>query len=226
MDIIQDFLQYEDKHGLIQPRVGHGSFNGLLYTGIAVVLLKRHGYADVALKYIYAMMKCQTSEHAGLYHRTPEGAGGQEGPDDYIGICAASQELALYVCRYGRRTWWTFNNITQGKFTLKSWLGRQPQLVAHMMYGAGLRPGIFRRFWWAVVIAYSAFAKKENQDAWMLAWLLITTFEKVESPSRLGRLAVRYWDWKMRRNFGPEGLKNLVYLEGNTDHAINRWWLR
>lgn len=226
-DVVTDFSKYEDKHGLIQPGIGIGSYNGLLYTSIAVVLLRKHGQDDAALRYILNMKKCQSPLDPGLYNRTPEGIGGQEGPDDYIGICAASRALAFQVVDYGRRNLWNFNNVSPGTFSLKSWLGRQPGLVAHMLYGANQLPGAFRRFSWAVGILLSAGAKPTNQDIWMLSWLLITAFERIDgAPSLMGRLAVAWWDRQLLKKFGPEGLKKLVYLEGNTNHAINRWWIR
>lgn len=109
------------------------------------------------------------------------------------------------------------------KINVESWLGRQLQLRAHFAYASDHKPNLFLRIFWSLVIWHSArYTKPNDQDGWMLAWLLVRT---LNGRSWIGNLASKYWYKKMYEVF-PSGLKELKYLEGNTNHPITKYWVK
>ena len=222
--ITQDFLQYVDKNGLIAPTVGGGSLNGVLYTAISMIVMEDNKALPDELKQQFGDRLAKCFKEPGLLTRTPDLHPDQEGPDDLVGICAVAKLLgfpfAKDVLKYGLKHFFVYNN--DGKLRGEDFLGRQIQLVTHMFYCAiGFCPPFFGVYW-ALAIWHSAFAKKENQDAFMLSWLLIRCLPK---HNLLGRLAAKFWYKKMYAHF-PRGFKDLNYLEGNNNHPICKYWIK
>lgn len=226
--IIEDFQEFTcPSTGLIAPTPHGDSGNGVLYSAIAIIILRdrstcltteaRHVVRALRNSYAKAIMTCFRSDAIGVLCRNPGNTGYQEGPDDYVGasslLCAA-----YFILRYGKSHWFNYNNVNLDKITKSSWLLRQPQLIAHMYYGAEKKPNLFLRLYWHLAILYSALTtKKTDQDGWMLTWLLIRTHPDT--------WVERVWRKKVKKLFGDQGLKNLNYLN-NGNHPITKWWIR
>lgn len=106
--ITQEFLAYIDKYGLIQPTVGGGSQNGILWTGESMIVMKDNNalpkHTEEAL--FHSMKSCEIEP--GLMRRSPSNLGDQQAQDDYIGFLAACyvcgrHDLAEIVLNYGNR---------------------------------------------------------------------------------------------------------------------------
>lgn len=221
--IIEDFQEFTSPTtGLIAPMPHGGSGNGVLYTAIAVLLLKANqcvsasesaNKSKIINSYVDSIYKCFIEP--GLLSR---GAGSydQEGPDDYIGACTLPT-FAVAILKYGKSHWFNYNNVNPGKITKSSFMLRQPQLIAHMYYGAYRRPNIFLRLYWSLAVIYAALTtNKTDQDGWMLTWLLVY--------NNYNSLAAKIWRYRVNKVFGNQGLKNLNYLN-NGDHPITKWWV-
>lgn len=104
--ILDEFLAHTDKNGLVQPHVGGGSQNGVLYTGESMIVLQDNDAMPEGdrNKFFQALESCLVEP--GLLKRTPSGWGGQEGQDDYLGYTTAAflcgrRDLAEAVLAYG-----------------------------------------------------------------------------------------------------------------------------
>lgn len=90
------FAQYIDRDGLVQPMAYPPNFNasgnGLLYTAEMYIILARTHVLNAhdLKKFESIIMSCEVER--GLLKRSPT-HGDQEGPDDYIGVTAASYIL-------------------------------------------------------------------------------------------------------------------------------------
>lgn len=109
--ITQEFEQYRDRYGLIQPTIGGGSQNGILWTGESMVVMKDNDVLPKELEdSLFASMKSCEIE-PGLMRRSPSNQGDQQAHDDYMGFLAACyvcgrHDLAEVVLNYGKRTTW------------------------------------------------------------------------------------------------------------------------
>lgn len=142
MSLRSDIQPYIDGMGLIAPNAGpfepntSGSDNGPMYTSEYYILLHRNGEATLedAGMYFYRILRC--IDAPGLLNRVPRPLRkGQTGPDDYYGVLSGSVEyndsiipriLLKAVFRYQG----FLNNVTPGQRTARSFLIRQPQLLA------------------------------------------------------------------------------------------------
>lgn len=231
---------YVDQFGLIAPsrvtpdRV-YGSQNGLLFTAEFVVMLKKRGELtfDAKEHFFNIYQKCMVEK--GLFARGP-GHPEQEGPDDYVGIAALSYALDLplakWVLDYGRShpvSWgpltldYNYNNVTPNTLDPRgsSWLGRQPQLIAHLMWAAGETPPLWMRLWWCLVIVLSTFAEPGDQDARFLSWLLVNTGKH----GWIEKIAIKWWYYKLKKTY-PDGMRSVAgsgYFEAG--HPFIKYWV-
>jgi hypothetical protein len=187
--------------------------NGLRYTAEYYLTLRARGelYDQDEMRFEDTVEACFVPGHQGLLQRHPVfWRGHQEGPDDYVAVCHASQKLSPFIARtileYGRRHHWVFNNARHGRFSLKAWLGRQGQLVAHMYFCAGEDPPWYLKAWWAAAVLWSCRAPKTDQDAWVLSWHLVNA---AAGRARLCDWAGRRW-YRALRGSQPATLSGIL----------------
>lgn len=228
--IQDDFAPYIDKYGLVQPAIGGTSGNGLLYTALYAMALLQQGTISVGLAGTILRAYYSCEKGPGLMQRLPNGAFGQEGPDDYVGCGLAANllgtELAESIVTYGRGEKWlgliskyNYNNVTPGVFTLASWLGRQPQVICHLEFAAGQNPPLWRKLWWNAAITLACFAKVTDQDAHTLTWCLI---QVADGKSVITQPFVWLWRKVMAKR-KPGGISQNLRDYFGFDHPLVKW---
>jgi hypothetical protein len=243
-DLSKEIKPYRCLDNLVHNRICAGernpSGNGLLTTSIYYILrVIRSEFTEVdALEMLPVFTACRAFGIPGLFNRAPTHPD-QEGPDDYVGLGACSsftgfRGIAQDILTCGRdrpfalgflKLYFNFCNLTpQIVLHRDSWLGRQGQLVAHFRFAAGETPSWWQKLWWAAAVATSAFAHKEDQDAWMLSWLLCVAAPK--DPGFLCRWARRYWFKKMSATFPDHGIREPLQksLMDDPNHPLVRYW--
>lgn len=223
---------YVDGNGLVAPyRVTrdnvNGSDNGVTFTSEYFVILNQLGKVTTAHLDRFKGTIGRCFREPGLLSRSPHHPD-QEGPDDYYGLAAAcvalnDPKLATDVVTYGKKHRWNFNNVTPGKFTGSSFLGRQPQLVC-ALYSAAKKftPFILPlRIYTALVIAISCIRTPvTDTDSRRLAWLLI---QATEPSSILCRLAAKIWRRRLLKAYGPTGLQAVSQIYYQADHPFIKY---
>jgi hypothetical protein len=224
---------YTDANGLVSPHrcsplEVNPSGNGVMYTGELMMMLALRGEIDFEddESFVDAMRTCQVEP--GLLKRGP-GYRDQEGPDDYYGFaagCVATDAITLAdnVVDYGLANFGSFNNEDPGKWTWKSFLWRQPQLIC-ALYAAADRAPIWifpLRLYTAAVIATSCMlAPLEDTDARRLSWLLLHTMRRT---SLLCRAAGWFWNRRLRKHYGPEGMRAVARVYYEAGHPFAKYW--
>lgn len=253
MGLREEIKPYLDADGLVAyqptyPGQVNASGNGLLLTSLYYLCLVLRNEATIHLDRadFHALLK-RCSVEPGLLSRGPHHPD-QQAMDDYLGVATACRALVLpgttaRILSYGRncpvklwgplRLFYHYNNVApgqlhhpDGRINWNAWLGRMPQLVAHLQLAAGERPWPLRRLWWALVIAYSAFARKSDHDAWLMSWLLIWVYQDRRNWggwSLVGDAACWYW----RKRFAytwPEGMTGVLAQALGHGHPIVTYW--
>lgn len=234
MGLREDFAEYTDKDGLLQPWTDRSSGNGLLYTSEMFILLVKLGMArQKDYDHYFSILKsCEVVP--GLYHRSPDNKD-QQGPDDYVGITAAGLLLGTvvpkWVLDYGRDNDWVWNNLypgtlrdRDGGYHMSPWLGRQLSFLCHLFFAAKERPTLLLRLSWAVAVIRAAYRKREDQDAKILSWLLVETFEACGIQSTICTVAAAIFKLGLKRQF-PDGISQVLseYFQ-NPAHPLVRYW--
>lgn len=127
----------------------------------------------------------------------------------------------LRILNLGRGIRYVYNNVDPGKFTLSSWLGRQPALIAHLKIAAGITPTLLERLVWCAGLWVAP--SKDNHDAWILSWCRVRSWRK---RGILEKLSVWMWERKFKKIWGNPGdllaayfnnpnHPNAVYLKGS-----------
>jgi hypothetical protein len=231
MALEQDFLEYVDSVGLVQNKKHPGdecaSGNGLLYTGVAAVILHDRDVLD-AFSPLFTSALATCEKWPGLYIRHPKCAD-QEAGDDYYGIGAASYYLASGAAQrvLSRGTRFPFRycgviplpfyypneNQDPAHFDSRAWLGRFPALIAHLRYSAGYHPGLFAGLIHALSIAFSPW---RNEDEPILSWLMI----RVAYPQSWAvRLASKWFQRRLLKKY-PRGMKDVFTRYFGEAHPI------
>lgn len=210
-DVIEAYRSRIDEHGLVQPD-GGTSHNGIRFTAEYVVALVRCDDQipkEEAKRILTAIKSCQAEP--GLYHRFPGAFTLQEGPDDYVGLGLISYYLntniADEILAYGKKTLprYNFNNINPGKFNKSAWLGRQGQLICHLYYGSTQDPPWYLRLWHRLAVLKSAFGEKDDQDNWVLTWMLV----KIMPDGYLNNLVKMIWINRFKKHH-PKGIGQVL----------------
>lgn len=127
MGCIEDFELFTGPDGLVAPTPGGGSLNGVLYTSIALIVMKDNGVLSDKILWDYLIPLSNCFKQLGLVTRTPDHHSNQEGPDDYIGILAASNIIGLglgeSILNYGY-------NLTPLRGAFSEWLPNSPKLAS------------------------------------------------------------------------------------------------
>lgn len=82
------------------------------------------------------------------------------GPDNTIAAALYSPEVMF---QHGRCYWWNFNCQQEGKFTIRSWLGRMPGLVGLIKWMNGKWCPV-TRFVWNMGVLLTMTSKKRDQN--------------------------------------------------------------
>jgi len=245
MSIKDDFADYWDNNGLLTPSPRQSSSdNGPLFTSDFYIILKKNGQLTEQDKLDYAQKIESCIGPEGLLNRVPVGhLASLEGPDDVYGVTDACIELGN--TSIPRKLLWdcvkyfgSFNNINPGKWTSRSFLIRQPQLlcaIVNASFPSFLNPlhwlvrlSCAPLYWVAAIsIAISCMGTDiGNTDSRMLAWHLQNNTKKT---SILCWLASLVWNKRLANDyknkmkdvsgiyFSPNGLNNNPYSKYWTD---------
>lgn len=238
--------QYIDGNNLVTPSPcptasGQGSDNGVMYfSEYCIILLKTKQVIDT----LAPITQCIDSN--GLLHRvpvpTPPGQSNrQEGPDDYlavlnlcklIGNTDVPRKFLLAVIKFLG----FLNNEAPGTKTLRSFLIRQPQLLAAMVAAAfpswinplhiGIRILCFPLFFISAIIIATACINEDimSTDPRRLSWHLLQTTRKV---SLLCWLASKVWLNRLYHDYGPTGMKAVaaIYYNPPGAHPFAKYWV-
>jgi hypothetical protein len=122
-----------------------------------------------------------------------------------------------------RKVKYVYNNVTPGKFKLGAWLGRFPNLICHLKIAAGLRPSLFEKIVWCAALVQSIFTGKECQDAYMLAWHMIKTYEISNQQNFVQNLMVKIWRHYQVKKFPGGPSEALASYFQNPSHPLVKW---
>jgi hypothetical protein len=215
---------YLDKNSLVCPKRDTGSNNGVMYSGEFLWLLVKNQEMRPEIVSQWAVILDRCFKEPGLLMRSPDNAGGQEGPDDYLGVCLAAKAMnegikgkpysvaiGNHILRYGLKHFGFFRN-DPGASTFGPFLWRQPQLIAAAFsvavgpwYSRLLYFILSRPFMWytAAVIFFACRGKFDGTDPWRLTWILI---QLTEDKSWLCKWAVKGWYYRLACRFGYPGM--------------------
>jgi hypothetical protein len=227
MSLRNEILDYVDADGLVSPRrvedktARSASGNGLLYTSEYMIALHLRG--DLNLTdiegFVRVLRSCQ--KEPGLFNRSPIHKD-QNAPDDYTGILAAChmigiEEFPRAIYKYGNEHGWVFDNTGEG--SKSAWFWRMPHLVAAIKIAAGEKCELWRQIYTTAVILWAIRAKREDQDAHTLTWLLTKITDDKWIPRQAGKL----WRWKFKRQY-PRGLGQVLSDYFNCYHPLANYF--
>ncbi len=207
---------YFDQYGLVTPSQNspYSSDNGLLYSSQAYILLKRHGEMKPEIESWFKRVVKSCEIEPGLFQRLPlkHGKTRQQGPDDYIGLCAASQEIAERVWTYGKKHGFSYNNVEPGKWTLRSFIGRQPPFLAHVRRRTKRSIGFLYRLSEYVSAGLTAKEPMGKTSNRLLQQMIVDSIVDVERVPKSKITIAMMTDWN--RHFGP------LYYEGSINGPV------
>jgi hypothetical protein len=221
MSLQENLSAYTDSFGLVQNRLpspgdGWTSGNGLLFTGEAVCALAQAKELSDSLRPQYAKAVRNCAVVPGLYRRHPALVD-QEGPDDYIGLGAVASlcdvTIAEEILKYGQANLWCMNNVTIGKKTLQSWLGRFPALICHLKFAAGQNPPLWQKIYWTAIVAFQPW---NGLDEPILSWLLC---EVAKGKSRICDLASKYFYRRLYKKYA-NGIHDVLVAYFGAEHPL------
>lgn len=237
-EIRKEFSEYRDPYGLIQPYKNPGtgaSGNGVLYTAeyIAVLWENKLLNDNDEVEFLDSMWNCEVCP--GLIKRSPTN-GDQEGPDDYIGITAASwmlsgftQCIAENILEYGEKNNWVYNNVKpgtnedwDGKFNASAQMGRFPAMICHFYWCAKKTPPMWRQVWWVLALLWATAQPAKNHDNWILSWFMV---QVAKGKNWFCDCAISIFEFQLKRLF-PGGMKQLFseYFQ-NPEHPISKYFV-
>lgn len=106
------------------------------------------------------------------------------------------------------------------KFTLKGWIGRQQQIVAHAQIIAGERVPAWRMAWWIATILIACKAQRHEQDSWVLTWYLVKAARNYKNF--VVQWARKKWIAKFKQVW-PEGLGQVIADNMGPNHPNGKW---
>lgn len=226
MSLKTDVIPYLDKFGMVVSNASGRSDNGVMFTSEYLILLAMNGELQPEDKadYLAKMRRCLINGE--LLMRDPENDGAQqEGPDDYLGLLAGCKvagdtSIPRAILWYGLRHLGAFNNVTPGKWTVQSFLWRQPQLITHALFAARLPVGPFRAFFvLSLLFAVYQNETRGNTDARRLGWLLIQTWD---GKGLLSRWAVGVWKRWLFSKY-PDGMIGVCRIYYGEAHPFTEY---
>lgn len=244
MSVREDIVPYIDTNNMVAPNKGpfqplKGSDNGPCYTGEFYSILAKSGILTEDDKLHFANIIGSCIDKRGVLNRVPiDKEDGQEAPDDYYGVLSACKELGnVDIPREflkGMLKNAGFMNNVDGTKTLKSFMLRQPQLVAAMVAGAfpsltnpielAIRTCFFPFFLVAaVVIAISCVrAPITDTDSRRLSWHLI---QSVAPVSVMCKLASLIWYHRLYKDYPGTGMRGVAAKYYQPGHPFITNWV-
>jgi len=203
------FKEYKDKYGLVHGAKGSISQNGIRFTAEAVAAMQgRTGdWIDQRLECYSALRLCEPSQN-GFLIRHPEKPDDQISIDCFVGWGLASFYLSPLMSMrvlYRLQKCWYFN-VNDQKVWWKGFLGRFPQLLAHLHFAAGMKAPLFQRLWWVATVLLSTRAEAKDQDAWALSWALVVVAQDQKGMVQWAR---QKWINKFKE-VHPEGMGKVL----------------
>jgi hypothetical protein len=223
--------RYMDAWSLVSPRKTtegekDASGNGVMYSGeLAMLVAMRGEMTDEIRDWFGETLAECCPQGIGLLQRSPSKTD-QIGPDDFYGFaagCIATDtfDLGRMVLQYGLDHNGSYNTEEPGVWTAKSFLFRQPQLVACLYYAAGKVPPWYLRLAAAASIFFSCrSAPVEDLDARRLAFLLIYCTRQ----SWLCSLAAVGWYKRLERDYGTLGMAQVAIRYYEEGHPFAEYW--
>lgn len=226
--LMEDYLPYIDKFGLVQPEPdGRSSQNGIRFTAECILAINTHFKKDAPIplqafldERIKAIFSCQLLP--GLLRRHPESTE-QVGPDDYYAACAVgylySPKLAQDIYRYGKANKFVFDN--DGNKKIGDWLGRNPTLKSFMKFCAGEKLNCIDVL--AISIGIYLSAGDKSQDGKVLTWFIVRCM-KYKGFGLIDR-AIIYWQNKLKEHyaFGIGGCLAKYFHPQHDSHPSAVW---
>jgi hypothetical protein len=210
---------YLDVFGLVSPAYKGGSTNGVMYTSEAAVIADRIGQLDKTFITFWNDVIAPCEMSPGLISRTPAKTG-EEAPDDYYGYLAGAKR-----CDQAKARAFLWHGITHagfynsdGKLAWSDFLWRQPQLITHALWAAGLWAGPFRIFF----IASLLFAIYQNHpasdtDARRIGWLLIQNWD---GKGIVSKWAVKKWQAWLMTAYPETGMRGVAAVYYGPNHPF------
>jgi hypothetical protein len=207
-----------------------------MYTGEYAWLLVKNGEMDKDRAFNLSGILGRCFKEPGLLMRSPENAGGQEGPDDYLGVCLGIKAIQTQydgvdggnkIFKYGLKHFGVFRN-DPGASIWQAFLWRQPQLIAAALsivqthwYSSLLYFLIQRPFMWyaAGSIFFACRGNVDGMDPWRLTWILI---QLTEDKSWLCKWAAQGWYDRLWLKFCRDGMNAVAadYYEPEHPFAL------
>lgn len=224
---------FTDQSGLVSPWLCSnsvsGSNNGILYTALWMFCLKRAGglNEEDCQKWRQTMRSCQV--RPGLLKRSPINSTDVEGNDDYIGYLAGckltgSGDYAREYLEYGRTNAGCYNNVNPDHWTFRSFLWREPQLIAHAYYAVGEKPSVICYIAWVIsMIASCRNSTPMDADARLLSWLLYKNWDK---KGTFARRAVYGWLKRLRRDYPNGKMRAVAEIAFPGSVVLLKWFPR
>lgn len=217
---INDYTNYIDRYGLVQPEPNTISDNGIRFTSEAILA----GYPEPE-KLMKAIKSCEVKW--GIFQRSP-GNTRQEGWDDYIGTLSSSITM--------KDPWIARRILLRGVFNLgffftngfsfkelgSAFLWRSPSLFAFNVFAAtGILFPLIPIFKWSLSLS----AESEDQDSKVLAWLMV---RHLKGHYRTLDDSITNWQKKLDEQY-PDGIGGVLgryyspegYRHPNSKYLMN-----
>lgn len=229
-----EIVSFTDSFNLVTPGkyVGdypNGSDNGPMYTSEYFIMLAKRKELSPLDDLLWSAIVDRCMPTPGLLQRAPN-KNWQTGPDDMYGVLAAAKALnrpdvAQKILNYGFSNFGCFNTENPGKKTTRSFLWRQPQLLAANL-AAAKKVAFYHAPLFAltaIIIATSCYnVETGNGDARRLSWLLI---QAVESSSAMCRWAAKIWFKRLYKHYGNDGMRGVAKVYYKDSHPFIKYWV-
>lgn len=232
MSLREEIKEFTDADGLVSPvktfeGQRNASGNGLLYTSLYYLTLFKRGELtlDDIKRFIDIMKSCQ-GERIGTYTRGPIHSDRNTSFDDYIAVLACSRYLSSKISNeilnHGKSTAGYYNASPDPKFIFKQWLWRSPSFAAHCYFATGQKPLWLFKTGWKVSILLALRKKKEDQDAWILTWLLC---EAARGVDPVCDEYIEIWYKKLHEVFGNAARGICERILFYPDHPLGKYFV-
>lgn len=239
MSLKAEIKPYIDGNGLVNCSLNHGdgkrgSDNGVSFTSEYYILLADNGELTPEDAKAYADKIKECSVEPGLVARAPGKMQGGPPPDDLYAIASASKVLkqsniAKAIVDYGDEHEWIMNanypgspHWYPGAYDYEAWMGRQIGLVCALTVAAGEKPNPLLAFITSIIIATSCMGTDTgNSDARRGGYHLVRA---VSDQKGLLGLACRIWWWRLRKDYGNEGMRAVARIYYQDNHPFMRYW--
>lgn len=222
-DIRDHCMRYMDKYGLVTNNTqGNGTSNGAIYSAEALLAFHDHKVMPPA-ELLFALENLTTDD--GRTIRAPDDPHTIDAPDNLIawGVYAAFSETyaAINLCErvlaHGRRNLYSWNNAEPGKWTTRTFLGRQWQIVVHLRLSLGKWVGPVSLIWWTFAVITSLFSA--HQDSYRLSRCLVRVGER---NSIWCWMVAKVWRYVQRKRGNTPKTIFSAYFQ-NDDHFLAVW---